>query len=141
MRRVINILLIEDDSLDQIEVQRTLAKKNIVNRLKIVTNGEDALSGLRNRQAEFFYGNPDLILVDVNLPKMDGFEFLKNLRSEDRFKELKIFVLTTSDEREDKVRANELGVSGFITKPLKLESPPSIDAFNLMIDLMNLQAN
>ncbi|RAW01547.1 response regulator [Pseudochryseolinea flava] len=141
MRRVINILLIEDDSLDQIEVQRTLAKKNIVNRLKIVTNGEDALSGLRNRQAEFFYGNPDLILVDVNLPKMDGFEFLKNLRSEDRFKDLKIFVLTTSDEREDKVRANELGVSGFITKPLKLESPPSIDAFNLMIDLMNLQAN
>lgn len=131
--------MVEDDSLDQVEVQRTLSRKNIVYRLKVATNGEEALNGLRGRQKEFFYGKPDLVLVDINLPKMDGFEFLKSLRSDERFKDIKIFVLTTSDDHDDKLKASNLGVSGFITKPLKLESPPSIDAFNLMIDLMNMQ--
>jgi CheY-like chemotaxis protein len=122
------------------EVQRTLQKKGIVHRLKISNNGEDALRGLQQLEKDFFYGRPDIILVDVNMPKMDGFEFVKHLRTDNRFKDSKIFILTTSDEREDKTKAAELGISGFITKPLKLESPPSIDAFNLMIDLMNMQS-
>jgi CheY-like chemotaxis protein len=139
MQRVINILLVEDDTLDQMEVRRTLEKKNILHRIKIVKNGEEALEVLSHSSNDVFNGRPDLILVDLNMPKMNGFEFLAKLRSQEEFRDVKVFVLTTSEEREDKAQASNLNVSGFITKPLKLESPPSLDAFNLMIDLMNMQ--
>lgn len=139
MQRVINILLIEDDLLDQMEVKRTLERKNILYRLKIALNGEEALRVLMENENDVFSGKPDLILVDLNMPKMNGFEFLNHLKGREEFKDIKIFVLTTSDEREDKNAALGYGISGFITKPLKLESPSSIDAFNLMIDLMNMQ--
>jgi len=139
MQRVINILLIEDDNLDQMEVRRTLERKGILHRLKIAKNGEEALLLMNDSSREIFSGKPDLILVDLNMPKMNGFEFLEKLRHFDEYKDIKVFVLSTSDEKEDKVAAAKLGISGFITKPLKLESPPSLDAFNLMIDLMNMQ--
>jgi CheY-like chemotaxis protein len=139
MQRVINILLVEDDLLDQMEVRRTLERKNILHRLKLAKNGEEALALLSESSSEIFNGRPDIILLDLNMPKMNGFEFLTNLKSKDEWKDVKVFILTTSDEREDKVAASTLGISGFITKPLKLESPSSIDAFNLMIDLMNMQ--
>jgi CheY-like chemotaxis protein len=139
MQKVIKILLVEDDELDQIEVKRTLEKKNIVHQLKIARNGELAWQLLNERHSDSFNGKPDLILLDLNMPKVNGFEFLGKLRQHDEYRDVKVFILTTSDEREDKVTALNLGVSGFITKPLKLESPSSIDAFNLMIDLMNMQ--
>jgi CheY-like chemotaxis protein len=137
MRRVINILLVEDDRLDQTEVQRTLVRKNIVHKLNIAKNGEEALQFLATHTVS---ERPDIILMDLNMPKMNGFELLENIRERNPLNDVKIFVLTTSEEREDKIKAARLGVSGFITKPLKLESPSSIDAFNLMIDLMNMQA-
>ena len=137
MQRVINILLVEDDRLDQMEVQRTLEKKGIVHRLKIALNGEEALAILEESRGN--HNRPDLILVDLNMPKMNGFEFLEKVRSVDEYKDIKLFVLSTSDDKEDKIAAAKFGISGFITKPLKLESPPSLDAFNLMIDLMNMQ--
>jgi len=139
MQRVINILLVEDDLVDQMEVKRTLERKNILHRLKIVKNGEEAISALHGAIDEIFTGKPDIILVDLNMPKMNGFEFLQKLKSTDEWKDIKVFILSTSDEREDKIAALNLGISGFITKPLKLESPSSLDAFNLMIDLMNMQ--
>jgi CheY-like chemotaxis protein len=139
MQKVINILLVEDDELDQIEVKRTLERKNIVHQLKIARNGELAWNMLSEKSNDSFNGKPDLILLDLNMPKLNGFEFLGKLRQHDEYKEVKVFILTTSEEREDKMIASSLGVSGFITKPLKLESPSSIDAFNLMIDLMNMQ--
>ena len=139
MKRVINILLVEDDNLDQMEVQRTLEKKNIMHKLKVARNGEDAIRALQQKDSDSFAGKPDIILVDLNMPKMNGFEFLGHLKRNEEWRDIKVFVLTTSEEKEDKVAAAALGVSGFITKPLKLESPSSIDAFNLMIDLMNMQ--
>jgi CheY-like chemotaxis protein len=139
MKRVINILLVEDDRLDQTEVQRTLVRKNIVHRLTIAKNGEEAMAFLRNTKSDAPFDKPDIILMDLNMPKMNGFELLENIRQITALDDVKIFVLTTSDDREDKLNAARLGVSGFITKPLKLESPSSIDAFNLMIDLMNMQ--
>jgi CheY-like chemotaxis protein len=138
MQRVINILLVEDDSLDQIEVQRALEKKGIVHRLKIARNGVEALALLEEPNG-IFSGKPDLVLVDLNMPKMNGLEFLEKIRSMDVYRDMKIFVLSTSDEKDDKMAASRFGISGFITKPLKLESPSSLDAFNLMIDLMNMQ--
>ena len=138
MNRVINILLVEDDDLDQTDVKRTLIRKNIVHKLHIVKNGEEAVRLLKDRTTELFQNKPDIILMDLNMPKMNGFEFLEAIRKDDDLKDIKVFVLTTSEDREDKAHAISLGVSGFITKPLKLESPSSIDAFNLMIDLMNM---
>lgn len=135
MKRIINILLVEDDTLDQIEVKRTLDKRGILYRLTIAKNGEEAVRSL----AESVNGQPDIILLDLNMPKMNGFELARVVRKNPEWKDIKIFILTTSDESGDKDVAYQIGVSGFITKPLKLDSPSSIDAYNLMIDLMNLE--
>jgi CheY-like chemotaxis protein len=139
MHRIINILLVDDDSLDQIDLVRTLERKNITHRLKAAKNGEDALSVMDDPDGSIFSGNPDIILLDLNMPKMNGFEFLERMKMNESWKDIKVFILTTSDEREDKQIALNMGASGYITKPLKLESPSSIDAFNLMIDMMNIQ--
>lgn len=139
MQRLVKILLVEDDYLDQMEVKRILERKNILHKLEIAINGEDALKILSESTSQLPSERPDIILVDLNMPKMNGFEFLGNVRRNDEWKDIKVFILSTSDEREDKNAAFALGISGFITKPLKLESPSSIDAFNLMIDLMNMQ--
>jgi len=139
MNKVINILLVEDDQLDQMEVKRTLEKKNILHLLKIARNGEEALDMLHETSSDIFNGLPDILLLDLNMPKMNGFEFLTKIKNTEALKDVKVFILTTSEDREDKITARSLGISGFITKPLKLESPSSIDAFNLMIDIMNMQ--
>lgn len=138
MNRVVNILLVEDDTLDQIDVRRALDRKGVLYKLKIAKNGEEALAILSGTSDDIFAGNPDIILVDLNMPKLNGFEFLTRIKAIDTLKDIKVFILTTSDDQEDKEKAARLGVSGYITKPLKLESPSSIDAFNLMIDLMNM---
>lgn len=133
--RIVNILLVEDDNLDQREVERTLDRRNILCRLRIARNGEEALDVLRETEKTLDF--PDIALIDLNMPKMNGFELIAAIRKEPHWARLKLFVLTTSDESSDKSAADEIGVSGFITKPLKLNSPSSKDAFNLMIDLMN----
>ena len=134
---MINILLIEDDYLDQVEVRRTLEKKSILFNMRIASNGEAGLAMLK--EAGSSKELPDIILLDLNMPKLNGMEFLAAVRKEVQFRNIKIFVLTTSDDVEDKMAVRQFAVSGFITKPLKLESPSSLDAFNLMIDLMNIQ--
>jgi CheY-like chemotaxis protein len=134
---MVNILLIEDDFLDQREVRRTLEKKSILFNLRIASNGEAGLAILKEASAPNEL--PDIVLLDLNMPKMNGLEFLAAVRKEVQFRNIKIFVLTTSDNVEEKMAVRQFGVSGFITKPLKLESPSSLDAFNLMIDLMNMQ--
>lgn len=134
---MVNILLIEDDYLDQLEVRRTLERKSILFNMKIASNGETALAMLK--EADGPNELPDIILLDLNMPKMNGLEFLGAVRKEAQFRNIKVFVLTTSDDIVDKMAVKQFAISGFITKPLKLESPSSLDAFNLMIDLMNMQ--
>lgn len=138
MDKVVNILLVEDDNLDIIDVKRTLDKMHILNNMTVARNGEDALQILNNkkRSAET---NPDIVLIDINMPKMNGLEFLREIRKMDAWKDLKCFMITTSDEKVDRMAAKELGISGYIVKPLKLNNPSSMDAFNLMIDLMNFK--
>src|SRR5690349_14786740 len=126
MNRVVKILLVEDDTLDQIDVRRALDKKGILYRLKIAKNGEEALAILTGTGDDTFTGNPDIILVDLNMPKLNGFEFLARIKAISTLKDIKVFILTTSDDKEDKEKAATFGVSGYITKPLKLESPSSI---------------
>jgi CheY-like chemotaxis protein len=138
MDRVVNILLVEDDNLDVIDVKRTLDKMHILNNTIVAKNGEDALEIL-NQKAGSPEGCPDLVLIDINMPKMNGLEFLSAVRKVDEWKDLKCFIITTSDEKVDRIAAKELGISGYIVKPLKLNNPSSMDAFNLMIDLMNFK--
>lgn len=138
MNKVVNILLVEDDNLDVIDVKRTLDKMNILNNMVVAKNGEDALEILKNREKSFD-ALPDIALIDINMPKMNGLELLTSLRKIDTLKDLKCFIITTSDEKVDREAAKELGVSGYIVKPLKLNNPSSMDSFNLMIDLMNIK--
>lgn len=134
---VINILLVEDDSLDVIEMKRTLDKMKVLHKTAVAKNGEEALEYLKSDSAK--EDRPDVVLLDINMPKMNGLEFLTAIRKSDQWKDLKVFIVTTSDERVDREAAKKLGVSGYIVKPLKLHNPSSMDSFNLMIDLMNMK--
>ncbi|MBA4055503.1 MAG: response regulator [Marivirga sp.] len=139
MNRVINILLVEDDSLDAMDLQRTLDRMGVLYKMKVAKNGEEGIKFLAGVDHPLFTGKPDILLLDLNMPRMNGVEFLQAIRTNEDWKDIKVFVLTTSDESEDKKATRSLGISGYITKPIKLSNPGSIDAFNLMIDLMNMQ--
>ncbi|QSW88421.1 response regulator [Flavobacterium endoglycinae] len=125
-----NILLIEDDELDTISVERSLKKLEIEYTLHTAYNGLEALQLLRGIEHPLI---PDVILLDINMPKMNGIEFLKILRRDERLKELKVFVMTTSSEGTDRTAAEDLGISGYIIKPLNYtdntKRPDSMDAF------------
>lgn len=138
MNRVINILLVEDDSLDAMDLQRTLDRMGVLCKIKVAKNGEEGLKLLTDEDHPLFTGKPDILLLDLNMPRMNGIEFLQAIRKNEDWKDIKVFILTTSDESEDKKATRSLGISGYITKPLKLSNPGSMDAFNLMIDLMNM---
>lgn len=134
MNKVLNILLVEDDELDQRQVERAFDRKGILYRMTVARNGEEALALLGSPE-NTEQGLPDIILLDVGMPKMNGLEFLQELRQNEKFSSLKVFILTNSD-RERKA-AEKLGVSGYIIKPLKLNSP-SMDSMPLMIDILNM---
>ena len=140
MNKVISILLVEDDQLDAIDIQRSLNKLNILYKLAVAKNGEDAIQFLESERKEFNGELPDVILLDINMPRMNGLELLKVTRDTPAWKDIKCFIITTSDEKPDRETAIELGVSGYIVKPFKINNPASFDSFNLVIDLMNMKA-
>jgi CheY-like chemotaxis protein len=134
--KVINILLVEDDKLDVMDVQRALDKMQILHKTSVARNGEEALELLNGQYKD---EKPDVVLLDVNMPKMNGIEFLTEIRKRTDLKDLKVFIVSTSDERIDREATGRLGISGYIVKPLRLNNPSSMDSFNLMIDLMNMK--
>ena len=136
--KVINILLVEDDELDVMDIKRTLDKMKIVYSLNVAKSGEDAIGFLREGDGSK-NSFPDVVLIDINMPRMNGLEFLDIVRNTEGWQQLKCFIITTSEYQVDKKIAQELGVSGYIVKPLKLNSPSSMDGFNLMIDLLNIK--
>lgn len=136
---VINILLVEDDELDTMHIKRAFEKLKIIYKLNVAKNGEEAIELLRNDKTNSSQRLPDVILIDINMPRMNGFEFLSVIRSSQEWKDLKCFIITTSEEEVDKKEAERLGVSGYIVKPLKLNNPSSMDVFNLIIDLINIK--
>lgn len=110
-----SILLIEDDELDIISVERSLKKLEVEYILHTAYNGKEAMAMLQDTKQPI---RPTVILLDINMPKMNGIEFLKNLRKEKRFDEIKVFVMTSSTENTDRSATQELGISGYIIKPL-----------------------
>jgi CheY-like chemotaxis protein len=113
-----SILLIEDDRVDIMTVQRALKKNAVSNPLHIARTGLDALNLLRGEAGfEKITPPPALILLDLNLPKMSGIEFLRELRSDAELRELRIIVLTSSNEPKDRAAAFEYDVDDYIVKP------------------------
>ena len=123
------ILLVEDDSVDVMTVRRAIKELGIANPLEHVENGEEALVYLRDTNHE----RPCLILLDLNMPVMNGLEFLHVVKTITELKSIPIVVLTTSDEQQDKVDSFELGVAGYMSKPVDyqqfVEIMRTIDAY------------
>ncbi|MBD1811673.1 MULTISPECIES: response regulator [Microcoleus] len=116
----IHILLVEDDEVDVMNVRRAFKKNNIVNPLYIAANGLEALSILRG-EGKIDPPMPQarrLILLDLNMPRMSGIEFLQELRLDECLRSIPVIVLTTSNEDRDKVKAYNLNVAGYILKPV-----------------------
>jgi len=109
------VLLIEDDMVDILTVKRAFKDLKIENKLVLAKNGEEALAYL----ADMVSDEPCLILLDINMPKMNGIEFLKEYRKNKKFKNIPIVVVTTSKEDSDKTEMFKLSVSGYMIKPLE----------------------
>jgi CheY-like chemotaxis protein len=113
------ILLVEDDELDIISVRRSLSKLDIDFDVHLAFNGIDALEMLRGKVGHSgMHALPDIILLDINMPKMNGIEFLRELRAEERFSQIKVIVMTTSAEQHDRTETDRLGISGYLIKPM-----------------------
>jgi CheY-like chemotaxis protein len=139
--RVMNILLVEDDEVDVMNVKRAFKKNNISNPLYVASNGLEALEMLRSHN-----GKPSkvperrrLILLDLNMPKMGGIEFLQVLRSDPELKGIPVVVLTTSNQDQDRVEAYKLNVAGYLLKPVTfsnfLETMATLNKYWMLCEL------
>lgn len=113
MKNKRTILLVEDDRVDQMTVKRAFKDAKITNKLDIAENGLEALDLLRG-DADL----PCLILLDLNMPKMNGIEFLQELRKDEQLKVLPVVVFTTSREESDKIESFRMNVAGYMIKPV-----------------------
>ncbi len=110
-----NIMLVEDSESDQIIVRRVLEDGNIKCELTVAENGQEALD-LMLKGDDIF--TPDLILMDINMPVMDGKETLRSIRSEPRIAHVPVVMLTTSSRDRDVMESYQLGVNAYLTKPV-----------------------
>jgi CheY-like chemotaxis protein len=117
--KILNILLVEDDDVDVMNVKRAFTKGNITNPLFVAGNGLEALERLRGDEIP---KSRRLVLLDLNMPKMNGIEFLRELRSDPELTLTPVVVLTTSDAERDKVEAYNLHVAGYLLKPVTFAS-------------------
>jgi CheY-like chemotaxis protein len=129
------ILLVEDDEVDSMTVKRALKELHVTNPLAHVENGEFALEYLRDGKNE----KPCIILLDLNMPIMNGIEFLQVAKHDANLRRIPVVVLTTSEEQQDKVASFDLGVAGYIRKPVDykqfVEAVRSIDAYWTLSEL------
>lgn len=124
-----SILLVEDDQVDVMTVKRALKEIRVTNPVVNQENGEEALKFLRNPDN----ANPCIILLDLNMPIMNGIEFLQVVKRDAQLRRIPVVVLTTSDEQQDKVNSFDLGVAGYMAKPVDyrqfVEVMRTIDAY------------
>jgi len=123
-KNIVNILIIEDN-LDDIEItKRALKEAKIINKLQIARDGQEALDFLKHRgqyQDKDSNPKPGLILLDINLPKVNGLEVLKKIRADVALKRIPVVVLTVSKRDEDIVRSYNNGCNSYIQKPIEFE--------------------
>lgn len=114
MRSQKPILLVEDDKVDILTIQRALKEIKVANRLDTVGNGEEALKFLKDTKNE----KPCVILLDLNMPRMDGIEFLKVAKQDESLKLIPVVILTSSKEERDKTASFGQGIAGYMLKPV-----------------------
>ena len=112
----LNLLLIEDDEIERLKFLRVLQKNNYNHELNLVENGEEALKILKEKNSL-----PDIIFLDLNMPKMNGLEFLKIIKSNPALQHIPVVILSTSNNFSDLKKCYVLGISGYIVKPLRYE--------------------
>ena len=120
-RQPIDILLVEDDENDILITKRAFTRHNLFNRLYVVRDGEEALDFIYHRggyQDPESAPRPGLVLLDINMPKMNGIEVLRKLKSDPGYKVIPIVMLTTSKRDQDKIESYNLGVNSYIIKPV-----------------------
>ncbi|NJB71049.1 CheY-like chemotaxis protein [Saonia flava] len=111
-----DILFIEDDAIETMKLNRTVSKLQLKHNITEAKNGEEALNILKSGASL-----PDIILLDLNMPRMSGTEFLKILKEDDVLKYLPTIILTTSENRADLLECYKIGIAGYVIKPLKYE--------------------
>jgi CheY-like chemotaxis protein len=117
--RTLNILLVDDDELDVMNVQRAFRKNSITDPLFIAHDGVEALQMLRDGSVP---ARRRIILLDLNMPRMGGIEFLREIRADANLRSSTVIVLTTSAEDRDRVEAYNLNVAGYLLKPVTLSA-------------------
>jgi CheY-like chemotaxis protein len=125
MGRPISILIADDDEDDRMLIRDALNESRLANELHFVTNGEELIDYLFNRHQytdKKKYPRPGIILLDLNMPKKDGREALREIKACNDLRQIPIIVLTTSQTEEDIYRSYDLGVNSFITKPVSFGS-------------------
>jgi response regulator RpfG family c-di-GMP phosphodiesterase len=121
MNRLLNILLIEDDTIEVMKFNRVLSTININQRVVEANNGEEALTILKVK--EFI---PDIIVLDLNMPKMNVIEFISILKADEYLKYIPAIILTTSNNRKDVMECYRIGIAGYVLKPLKYKDYESL---------------
>ncbi len=116
MSRNLNILLIEDDMIEVMKLNRVKSSLQLNHNIIEANNGEDALSALEQKD-----NLPDIILLDLNMPKINGLEFLHILKNDEYLKYIPTIILTTSNNQRDLLECYKLGIAGYVLKPLKYE--------------------
>jgi len=113
MKGTRSILLVEDDRVDVLSVRRAFKELKIINPLEVVGNGEEALKWLREEHNP----TPCLILLDLNMPRMNGVEFLREMKRDEKLKRIPVIVLTSSKGEQELLETYEHGVAGYVVKP------------------------
>lgn len=113
--RMLNILLVEDDQVDVLNVRRAFDKNRIANRLFVASNGIEALHMLRS---DAIPQERRVVLLDLNMPRMNGIEFLRHVRTDPALNATPVVVLTTSNDEQDMVEAYNFNVAGYLVKPV-----------------------
>lgn len=109
------VLFIEDDMIESMKLQRAISKLQYKHTIVEAKNGEEALEILKSGDL------PDIIFLDLNMPRMSGIEFLSILKADERLKYLPTIILTTSENRADLLKCFSIGIAGYVIKPLKYE--------------------
>jgi len=117
--RTLHILLVEDDQVDVMTIRRAFERNKILNPLYVASNGLEALAMLRDDRVP---RERRLVLLDLNMPGMNGIEFLRELRADPELRPTPVVVLTTSNDERDKVNAYGLNVAGYLVKPVTFPS-------------------
>ncbi|HEY7070974.1 MAG TPA: response regulator [Acidimicrobiales bacterium] len=119
--RPIEVLLVEDDEGDVLMTREALDEGKVVNRLSVVGDGVEAIAYLRREQPYADATRPDLVLLDLNLPKRDGRQVLEEVKADPDLRRIPIVVLTTSEAEEDVLRSYDLHANAYVTKPVDFD--------------------